>query len=46
MIAAAAANGWVDGDKIMLESMMSFRRAGCDGVLTYFAPRLAQILNG
>lgn len=46
MIAAAAANGWVDGDKVMLESMMSFRRAGCDGVLTYFAPRLAQILNG
>lgn len=46
MIAAAAANGWVDGDKVMVESMMSFRRAGCDGVLTYFAPRLAQILNG
>ena len=46
MIAGAAANGWVDGDKVMLESMMSFRRAGCDGVLTYFAPRLAQILNG
>jgi porphobilinogen synthase len=45
MIAAAAANGWVDGDKVMVESMMSFRRAGCDGVLTYFAPRLAQILN-
>ena len=46
MIAAAAANGWVDGDKVMVESMMSVRRAGCDGVLTYFAPRLAQILNG
>jgi porphobilinogen synthase len=46
MIAAAAANGWVDGDKVMVESMMSFRRAGCDGLLTYFAPRLAQILNG
>ena len=46
MIAAAAANGWVDGDKVMVESMMSFRRAGCDGVLTYFAPRLARILNG
>ncbi|WP_438975766.1 porphobilinogen synthase [Roseicyclus sp.] len=46
MIQAASANGWVDGDKVMLESMMSFRRAGCDGVLTYFAPRLAQILNG
>ncbi|WP_439137407.1 porphobilinogen synthase [Roseicyclus sp.] len=46
MIAAASANGWVDGDKVMVESMMSFRRAGCDGVLTYFAPRLAKILNG
>ena len=46
MITAAAANGWVDGDKVMVESMMSFRRAGCDGVLTYFAPRLARILNG
>jgi porphobilinogen synthase len=46
MIQAASANGWVDGDKVMLESMMSFRRAGCDGVLTYFAPRLAHILNG
>jgi porphobilinogen synthase len=46
MIQAAAANGWIDGEKVMLESLMSFRRAGCDGVLTYFAPRVAQILNG
>ncbi|WP_375552354.1 porphobilinogen synthase [Rhodophyticola porphyridii] len=45
MIEAAAANGWIDGEKVMLESLMSFRRAGCDGVLTYFAPRVAQILN-
>jgi len=30
----------------MLESLMYFRRAGCDGVLTYFAPRVAEILNG
>ncbi|QBY00284.1 porphobilinogen synthase [Rhodophyticola sp. CCM32] len=46
MIQAAAANGWVDGEKVMLESLTGFRRAGCDGVLTYFAPRVAEILNG
>ncbi len=46
MIEAAAANGWIDGEKVMLESLMSFRRAGCDGVLTYFAPRVAKLLNG
>ena len=41
---AAAQNGWLDGDKVMLESLMAFKRAGCDGVLTYFAPRVAEIL--
>ncbi|MDB5664930.1 porphobilinogen synthase [Cypionkella sp.] len=46
MIMAAAANGWIDGDKAMLESLMAFKRAGCDGVLTYFAPRVAQLLGG
>ena len=46
MIRAASANGWIDGDKAMLESLMCFRRAGCDGVLSYFAPRVAEILNG
>jgi porphobilinogen synthase len=46
MIEAAAANGWIDGEKVMLESLMCFRRAGCDGVLTYFAPRVARALNG
>ena len=46
MIEAAAANGWVDGEKVMLESLMAFRRAGCDGVLTYFAPRVAEALTG
>ncbi|MEM9318180.1 MAG: porphobilinogen synthase [Pseudomonadota bacterium] len=46
MIEAAAANGWLDGDKVMLESLMAIRRAGCDGVLTYFAPRVAQALAG
>ncbi len=45
MIEAAAANGWLDGDKAMLESLLAFKRAGCDGVLTYFAPRVAQMLG-
>ena len=46
MMQAAAANGWLDGQKVMLESLMAFRRAGCDGVLTYFAPVAARVLNG
>ncbi len=46
MIEAAAANGWIDGERAMLESLLAFRRAGADGVLTYFAPRAAIILNG
>jgi len=45
MIQAAAANGWLDGDAAMMESLMAFKRAGADGVLTYFAPRMAQLLN-
>jgi porphobilinogen synthase len=45
MLMAAAQNGWLDGDKVMLESLMSFKRAGCDGVLTYFAPRVAEALR-
>ncbi|THD83075.1 porphobilinogen synthase [Aliigemmobacter aestuarii] len=45
MIKAAAQNGWIDGEKVMLESLMAFRRAGCDGVLTYFAPEVATILG-
>ena len=44
MLAGAAERGWLDGDKVMLESLTGFRRAGCDGVLTYFAPRAAEIL--
>ena len=38
MIMAAAENGWLDGDKAMMESLIAFKRAGADGVLTYFAP--------
>lgn len=45
MIMGAAQNGWIDGEKAMLESLIAFRRAGCDGVLTYFAPRVARILQ-
>lgn len=45
MIEAAAQNGWIDGDKVMMESLMAFKRAGCDGVLSYFAPRVARMLN-
>jgi porphobilinogen synthase len=45
MIKGAALNGWIDGEKAMLESLMAFRRAGCDGVLTYFAPEVARALK-
>lgn len=44
MIAGAAQNGWIDGEKAMMESLMAFKRAGCDGVLTYFAPAVARKL--
>ncbi|MDP2738579.1 MAG: porphobilinogen synthase [Pseudorhodobacter sp.] len=46
MIEGAARAGWVQGDAVMLESLMAFRRAGCDGVLSYFAPRVARLLRG
>jgi porphobilinogen synthase len=45
MIQAAAANGWIDGPAAMLESLLAFRRAGADGVLTYFAVSAARILR-
>ncbi|TRO94497.1 porphobilinogen synthase [Glycocaulis profundi] len=46
MIMAAAQNGWIDGDRVMMESLACFKRAGADGVLTYFAPKAAELLNG
>jgi porphobilinogen synthase len=46
MIHAAASNGWIDGEKAMWESLLAFKRAGCDGILTYFAPVVAQRLGG
>ena len=45
MIMAAARNGWLDGDKAMLESLLAFKRAGADGILTYFAPKVAEMLK-
>lgn len=45
MIKAAAQNGWIDGEKAMIESLLAFKRAGCDGVLTYFAPTMAALLT-
>ncbi|MEO1364513.1 MAG: porphobilinogen synthase [Pseudomonadota bacterium] len=44
MVQAAAAQGWIDHDRVMMESLMAFKRAGCDGVLTYFAPAAARVL--
>ncbi|MCI2398444.1 porphobilinogen synthase [Aliiroseovarius subalbicans] len=44
MLMGAAQNGWVDGDGVMMESLLAFKRAGCDGILTYFAPRVAELL--
>jgi porphobilinogen synthase len=45
MIKAAAQNGWLDHDKVAMESMMAFKRAGADGVLTYFARDIARMLK-
>jgi porphobilinogen synthase len=45
MIEAAAQNGWIDGEGAMLESLIAFKRAGADGILTYFAPRVAALLQ-
>lgn len=45
MMMAAAQNDWLDEKRIILESLLGFKRAGCDGVLTYFAPKAAQWLG-
>ena len=42
---AAAQNGWLDGEAVMLESLLAIKRAGADGILTYFAPAAARLLN-
>ncbi len=46
MIMAAANNGWIDGDRAIMESLLGFKRAGADGVLTYFAPHAAETHQG
>lgn len=46
MAMAAVENGWLDHDKIMMENLLSFKRAGADGILTYFALKAAKKLNG
>ena len=45
MIAGAAQNGWIDGERAMMESLLAFKRAGADGVLTYFAAQAAEKLK-
>ena len=46
MICAAAEKGWLDSDQAVMESLLAFKRAGADGILTYFAVQAAKILNG
>ena len=45
MIKAASQNGWLDHDKTMMEAILAFKRAGADGVLTYFARDVARLLK-
>jgi len=46
MLKAAVGNDWLDNDKVVLESLMAFKRAGADGILTYLAPEAARLLKG
>ena len=45
MLSAAMLNGWIDQEKGMIESLMAFKRAGCAGILTYFALDAARVLS-
>lgn len=45
MVKAAAEKGWIDGEKVMMESLLSMKRAGADIIITYFAKEAAKILN-
>jgi len=45
MLKAAAQNGWLDHDAVMMESLLAFKRAGADGILTYFALEAARLLK-
>jgi porphobilinogen synthase len=44
MVKAAAAQGWIDGERVMMEQLLCFKRAGCDGILSYFAIEVARLL--
>jgi porphobilinogen synthase len=46
MIQAAAANGWLDGDRVMMESLISIKRAGADMIITYFAEKTGKLMRG
>ena len=45
MLQAAIQNGWLDGEKVILESLLAFKRAGADGILTYYALEAAKLLK-
>jgi len=45
MMKAAALNGWLDNDRVLMESLMAFKRAGADAVLTYAAVEVAKLLK-
>ena len=45
MLQAAIQNGWLDGEKVILESLLAFKRAGVDGILTYYAVEAARMLK-
>ena len=45
MIKAASQNGWLEEEKVILESLISFRRAGADAIITYFALEVARLMN-
>jgi porphobilinogen synthase len=42
---AAAANGWIDEERAILESLAAFKRAGASGIISYFAPRAARLMG-
>ncbi|UCH75390.1 MAG: porphobilinogen synthase, partial [Rhodospirillales bacterium] len=46
MLSGAAERGWLDGDKVIPEALMAFKRAGADGILTYFAVDMARKMAG
>lgn len=46
MIKAAAANGWIDEERVMAETLLSIKRAGADIILTYYAKDMAKLLQG